>query len=86
MHEKTKHSDAIECKWTQCIGSLFPEEPTEVKALERSVKKRVWDAGCTHCAYFFWSTAGFVLAFYHFSCSDLVWLSMIVLNIKTSHV
>lgn len=39
MHEKTKHSDAIECKWTQCIGNLFPEEPTEVKALERSVKK-----------------------------------------------
>lgn len=41
MHEKTKHSDAIECKWTQCIGSLFPEEPIEAKALERSVKKRV---------------------------------------------
>ena len=39
MREKIKHSDAIECKWTQCIGSLFPEEPIEVKALERSVKK-----------------------------------------------
>lgn len=46
MHEKIKHSDAIECKWTQHIGSLFPEEPTEVKALERSVKKesQMWDA------------------------------------------
>ena len=39
MHEKIKHSDTVECKWTQCIGSLFPEEPIEVKALERSVKK-----------------------------------------------
>lgn len=39
MHEKIKYSDAIECKWTQRIGSLFPEEPIEVKALERSVKK-----------------------------------------------
>ena len=63
MHEKIKHSDAIECRWTQRIGSLFPEEPTEVKALERSVKKesQMWDS---HFVLpFFWSTFGFVLAF-----------------------